>query len=151
MTPWLLVPVAGSALKRLQGRFISWTSQRSAAALVFCVEPAELVGVIRLLGAALTLRRMFPLLLTIATQSSERHRLEALLADVESAHLAQAVFQRRDSPERVVDLPDLESLTLKQHAAHLALILFRSQIAAVHTIVSAGVSPDPNLSRDFPD
>jgi hypothetical protein len=77
------------------------------------------------------LRLTLLLLLAIATKPGERHRIEALLGDIESAHLAQAVLSRRDSPERVVELADPEPLTLGQHSAHLSLNLF-GEIAAVH-------------------
>ena len=114
------------------------------------MERAKLVAIgILFLIAAPSLALALPVLLAILTKSGKRHRIEALLGYIKSAHLAQTVFQRRDPPECVVDLPELEPLTLGQYGAHLAPILFGRQIAVVQASISAGVLLGPKLGRDF--
>jgi hypothetical protein len=103
----------------------------------------------RFLVGAPSLGLTFAILLAVATQPREWHRNQALRANFESAHLAQAVVVQRDSPKRFIDLPYLEPLTLGEHHAHFALMLFGSEVATVHAVVSAQVSTAPKLGGTF--
>src|SRR5579859_3456047 len=78
------------------------------------------------------------LLLAVATTLGERHHLESLAGNCQSAGLAYPVIRLVHAPERVIDFVNAVALALGKNHRHVLLEFLRRQVAAVHRAVSAG-------------
>src|SRR5450759_3899771 len=82
------------------------------------------------LGVESPLRFRLALLVlrTIPAQARKRHRFEPFLGDLQSARLADAIGAIVDTPERVVDLLELDAFAVRQNEVDLAIALFGREV-----------------------
>src|SRR5271166_3965740 len=122
----------------------------SLGALVVGVGRTYLAIGIRLVVES-TLRFRFALLvlLTVPAQPRERHRFEALLADLQSARLADAVATVVEALERVVDLLELDAFAIRQDEVDFAIAFLGRKVIGVHALVLVALAFGAQLGIDL--